>query len=543
MDLFQSAEFSSHVEELLEEHHVPGVAVAIVQDQTIASAGYGKHALEPSQPCTADSLFDIASVSKSLTAASVGLLIADDEKFPQIQYEATMSSLLPDDFVLASKQWTDSVTLEDVLSHRTGMPSHDLSYMNNGAAKPDDARSVTRNLRNLQFAAPIRTKYIYNNMMYTAATHLVEKMTGLGFVEFLGQRFFEPLGMESSFLQPECPRGKGLKERIAVGYIWEKDSESYRPIPIIDTPEVQGASSIVTSANDYIKWVKALMNKEGPITDDVYQELLKSRTLQNPYGDDLRPFTSPAVYAAGWEIYYYRGHMVVAHEGCIPGFAAHHFFLPAFKFGAVIFANANGGDKITSILMQELIDAAIGLPEADRLDWNKVESEEGSDESMSDEGSVDEVEEVRQELCPGIKESEGQKMPLEAYAGQYWNPGYHGMTVEVKDGGLFVDATDRSMGFTLTFTHVSEQTKYIAHVRDMFEGGSAPIRAEFRFDNDKVTKMGLHLESEVDEYIWFDRAHEEESAPTATEELAPEAAEESGWIVTEESEPMATEGS
>jgi CubicO group peptidase (beta-lactamase class C family) len=121
MDLFYSPDFSSHVEKLIKEHHVPGLAIAIVQGGTIASAGYGTASLDPPTPCTADTLFDIASASKSLTAAAVSLLVSDNEKHPEVQYEATLSSLLPDDFVMSDERYTKEVTVEDILSHRSGM--------------------------------------------------------------------------------------------------------------------------------------------------------------------------------------------------------------------------------------------------------------------------------------------------------------------------------------------------------------------------------------------------------------------------------------
>lgn len=120
MDLFNSAGFPSHVEDLMKEHYVPGLAIAIVQNDTITSAGYGQASLSPSTRCTPDTLFDIASASKSMTAASVGLLV-DNEEYAELQYEATMSDLLLDDFVMSEEQHTKSVTVEDILSHRTGM--------------------------------------------------------------------------------------------------------------------------------------------------------------------------------------------------------------------------------------------------------------------------------------------------------------------------------------------------------------------------------------------------------------------------------------
>ena len=119
MDLLQS-KFTSLVTDLLEQHHIPGLSVAVVHNNEIASMGYGLASVEDSTTCTGDTLFDIASSSKSLTAASVALLV-DDRKHPKVQYDALMSDLLPDDFVMSEKTYTDGVTVEDVLSHRTGM--------------------------------------------------------------------------------------------------------------------------------------------------------------------------------------------------------------------------------------------------------------------------------------------------------------------------------------------------------------------------------------------------------------------------------------
>lgn len=123
MDFYQSPGFPSHVDDLMNQYHVPGLAVAIAHNDHIISAGYGKATLEPPQPCTADTLFDIASSSKSLTAASVALLIDDGKRYPEVQYEATMSNLLPGDFVMPDVSYTDAVTVEDILSHRSGMPA------------------------------------------------------------------------------------------------------------------------------------------------------------------------------------------------------------------------------------------------------------------------------------------------------------------------------------------------------------------------------------------------------------------------------------
>ncbi|KAI1295132.1 beta-lactamase family protein [Xylaria venustula] len=498
MDYLNSDLFSSHVDELMKKHHVPGLAVAIVEGDRTFSAGYGLASLDPPKPCTPDTLFDIASSSKSMTAASVGLLVRDNDRYPDVQYEATMSSLLPEDFVMSGQGYTEGVTVEDILSHRTGLPRHDDSYLGPKAVRPDDARSVTRNLRNLSVHAPLRSKYMYNNIMYTVATYLVEKKSGLAFADFLQEHFFGPLGMSSSHLQPERAQSFGLGDRIATGYTWDEENERYTGFPAVGTPEAQGAGSIITSVNDYIKWVKALMNKEHPIDEEIYKGLVKMRMFASHDPKDRAPLSSPVVYTAGLEIFYYRGHMVVGHDGAISGFGSRHFFVPDLKLGGAIFGNASNVGDVAMILSQELIDDVLGVSQQDRPDWEKV---------VADENLKYEHNPREEELKRLLREAtEPQKMPLSAYTGEYWNPGYHGMTVAIKDGKLFIDASDRSMGFSLVFDHIREQTEYVARLRDFQECVDDLVAAKFMFHNDRTVKMGLQLMD--DEFIWFDRVEE-----------------------------------
>lgn len=105
----------------MKKHRVPGLSIALLQDDQVQSTGYGLASINPPKPCTGDTLFDIASASKSLTAASVGLLVADNENYPEVQYDALMSELLPGDFVLPEKSYTEGVTVDDVFGHRTGL--------------------------------------------------------------------------------------------------------------------------------------------------------------------------------------------------------------------------------------------------------------------------------------------------------------------------------------------------------------------------------------------------------------------------------------
>ncbi|THZ15869.1 hypothetical protein D6C91_06619 [Aureobasidium pullulans] len=151
----------SRINNLMNDFHVPGLAIAIIDGSEIRSRAFGNACLDPPTPCTPDTIFDIASCSKALTSLAVALLVFYEHEFStKVQWDSLMSSLLPDDFVLSTAEATDVVTVEDVLSHRTGLPS---------------------------------------NMMYTVATHLIETLSQQAFSHFLHERTLGPLGMTSTF--------------------------------------------------------------------------------------------------------------------------------------------------------------------------------------------------------------------------------------------------------------------------------------------------------------------------------------------------------
>lgn len=394
-------------------------------------------------------------------------------------------------------------------SSRLTSARHDTSYLGCGSAQPDDARSITRNLRNLPVVAPNRKKYIYCNMMYTVASYLVEQKSGLDFPTFLEQNFFKPLSMDSTNLHPRRAIDKGLGDRIAAGYVWDDDDAKYNETPWNDSFEAQGAGCIITSVNDYIKWVKAMMKQEGPITEDVFRGLTEKRMRQDQSKDQDEndeivqeapgPAASALYYAAGWEVREYRGHTIVSHDGSEDGFRSNHFFLPQVQFGAVIVGNSDRAAEVVDILTKKLINHVLNVEPEPESESDSESGSESEGESLSPE------DEMRQELCPGIKETQPRTRPLGDYMGKYRNAGYRTIEIGEKDGELYVDATDRSMGYTMTFKHVHDQTKFIAYMSEKFVKGDSPTKAEFVFKDDKAVKVGICLDESLKDYIWFER--------------------------------------
>ncbi|KAI0154415.1 hypothetical protein GGR57DRAFT_114382 [Xylariaceae sp. FL1272] len=187
----------------------------------------------------------------------------------------------------------------------------------------------------------------------------------------------------------------------------------------------------MTSADDYIKWVKALMNHEDPIIDEVYRDLVKIRSFPDPDGTVCGPFCSLIFYAAGPELSWYRGYEVTGQDGCsLYGFQNRHLFMSDLELGCVIFGNANGDNETTKILAHEMIDEAIGVPVVQRPNGRQIVEDEVE---QNEYHTKEEERKIRQEFGRSDGEQKPQKMPLEAYVGKYWDPGYQGLAVEIQE--------------------------------------------------------------------------------------------------------------
>lgn len=345
-------------------------------------------------------------------------------------------------------------------------------------------------------------------MMYTVATHLIEELTGQSFAESLEERIWKPLSMNSTYLQRDSVIDAGLKDRLFCPHRWDNEEKRYIPAKIQQVPEAQGAGSVFTCASDYILWIKTLINKEAPITQAIYSGLTKPRTISNAdnsSNDDLDPFTSPLMYGAGLEMTYYRGHKIVMHSGGDPGLGSFIFFVPGKKLGGVLFGNSWRGGEVANVLARELIDVVLEVPEDERPDWNKQEHE------ATDEYYDTKDDQMRKMLgIPSKSEMpalEPQERSLELYTGTYSNVGYHEVVVEIKDGHLYIDATDRTMGFYISLEHFKDQEKFIGHCEDYYDGAESKIAIAFDFENEgeKATRVGVDFEVAVGDYIWFDR--------------------------------------
>lgn len=329
---------------------------------------------------TPNTLFYTGSTTKAFTAAAVSLLVDDNKNYPSIDWTTPLSELIRDDFVLSDEYATAHTTLEDALSHRSGLPRHDLSYGGTNAT----VKSIVRNMRHLPLTAQPRTTFQYCNLMFGAVGHMIETVTGKWLGNFLRERIWEPLGMGSTFFSLEDALDYTRKNRtsnLATGYRWMSGSSSsedyFAPEEYMDLSAVGGAGAVISTVNDYAQWVRAMMYQLPPMSKAGYAALVEPRSivkvpleLQNLPGFE-RPFTATTLYSLGWDQEVYRNHRFIMHDGGLVGFGASVRYLPDKGWGVILMGNtAETSNNAAAILGWHLIDEMLETPMNERFDWN-----------------------------------------------------------------------------------------------------------------------------------------------------------------------------
>lgn len=347
--------FRTLVADTLAAWHVPGVAVAVVDGDHTWAKGFGT-AVYPDTPVTPDTLFYTASTTKAFVAAALALMVesgnysVDEGKAEteRLRWTTSLSAILPDDFVVGSEYtghdtttdrdhaWaTARLTVEDALAHRTGFAAHDLSRSRRYGLAPESAgrnatvRDVTRSLRHLPLHTSPRTEWRYSNLLYLVLSHAVETLTGgqwLG--DVLHGWLWQPLGMSSTFLSLDDARA--APNVLAQGYYYDADQKEYADVPHMPLEEVSGAGGIISSVNDYARWLRCWIDGPAfasdsnstatacggiPFQRPGLDAILAPKMFLGHTAASPEPFDAPLAYASAWTTSSYRGHRFWGHSG------------------------------------------------------------------------------------------------------------------------------------------------------------------------------------------------------------------------------------
>ena len=468
--------FDEVVAKGLAQLKVPGASIVIVKDKdVIFSKGFGFRDVDGKLPMTADTLMAIGSSTKAFTAFTLGTLVDQG----QVEWDKPVRNYIPW-FRLYDAQAGERLTPRDLVTHRSGLPRHDLVWYNNRTATRED---LVRRLAYLPPTADLREKWQYNNMMFLTAGYLVETLTGKSWEDSVRTLVFDPLGMSrSNFSVAESQKDKDF----ALPYD-ERDGKVVK-IPFRDISLVGPAGSINSTANEMSRWVTVHING-GKYGD---KQVIGANTLADlhtPYmttgGVSTRPDITAPDYGLGWMVDNYRGHGRVHHGGNIDGFSAMVSLLPNDGLGFVVLTNKNG-TGLSELLIRTAADRILGLEAVDWIGDAAKRLAEG--EAVGKKAEEKKATRRRPGTSPAHK--------LDEYGGDYTHPGYGDLKVTLK-------------GSQLGFTYNGIATPLAHWHYETFSGGKSEdptfedMKLTFRTDvNGNVVGVAMPFEPSVDD-IYF----------------------------------------
>ena len=468
--------FDQIAEDALKALKVTGAAMAVVKnDKVVYAKGFGYKDVENKIPATPDTIFAIGSSSKAFTVFALGRLV-DEGK---LEWEAPVRNYIPW-FKLYDKEAGARLSVRDLVTHRSGLPRHDLLWYNNKTASRED---LVRALAYLPPTADLREKWQYNNLMFLTAGYLLETLTGKPWEDAVRSLVFEPLGMKrSNFSVLDSQKDSDF------AYPYNFVDKAYEKLPFRDITNVGPAGSINSSVNEMARWV-AVHLADGKFEG---RDLLSSSTVSDMHNPHMvtgavssSPDIAATAYAMGWFTDVYRGHRRVHHGGNIDGFSAQVAFLPDDGLGFVVLTNMNG-TSYPELLVRTATDKILGL---EAHDWigDAVKQLEKA------EGAIKKAEEKKiTRKVPGTKPAH----PLADYAGLYVHPGYGSLAVELAAGRL-------------SFTYNSIKTNLDHWHYETFDGVTIEdptfkdFKLTFRTDvNGRVASVTGAFEPTIDDIVF-----------------------------------------
>ena len=483
----------------------------------MALQAYGIAEFKTGKKMTTDSLFCTCSTTKAFTATALSLAIDESQKAGgSLNWDTPIASLLGDEFVLADDYATLNTTLEDALSHRSGLPGHAYAML---LASPNEAlQTEVQKLRYLPLAYAPRTTFDYCNHMYMVISRVLEKITGEDLGKVLKRRFWKPLGMDDTYFSVrevlDCPK---TRSQLVQGYSWLPGTKEYAIEPYtIEYAPTTGTGAIVSNVLDYSKWLRALIYEEGPVSSDNYGELFRPRTIISSRDNIIAP---PGIhlYALGWFVDNYRGYQLFWHSGSWVGFGIMVGFVPSIEFGFVMMANTQEARNAELELYLYLIDKVLGFSGAGRAEHVARMIQRMQLESVKQESTG----EAMKRLFPCLPEPPiPHAVPLDRYIATYEHGGYGSMILELKDGRLHADLMDRVCKACIKFEHASGEFFVGEPYIPGRNGARAEFfRVEFYIDSTGTPQMmGVELEPALrGEKIWFQRRPKSRFIPKTVE--------------------------
>jgi CubicO group peptidase (beta-lactamase class C family) len=417
----------AHVKTTLDRTDVPGLAVAVVhRDEVVFLKGFGVRKAGGPDPVDADTVFQVASVSKPVTATALAGLVGDG----LIRWDDKIADLDPG-FRLADPWVSRELTLRDLLCHRSGLPDHAGDRLEDlGVPRAD----ILHRLRLLP-PGRFRADYAYTNFGFSAAAFAAARKAGRPWEDLVADRLFRPLGMgaTSARFRDYAAAGGRAVGHVRAGAKWEA---KFTRDPDAQSP----AGGVSSTVRDLSAWVR--LGLAGGTLGG--RRVVAAEPLAETHRPQIVSGTNPdsgraTFYGLGWNVGYDRDlGTTVSHSGAFAlGFCSAVYLLPDADLGVVVLANVAPNGVPEGVALTFLDSAVLGKP---RRDW--VGFAGGMFDRMAGAEAAASAAYAKPPADPA------PPLPAAAYVGTFTNPHYGDLEV-AEAGGLVLRLGPKKRPFPL----------------------------------------------------------------------------------------------
>lgn len=481
-----SGDFDAYVAQTMRDFKVPGAAIAVVHNGNVLVAkGYGLRDVENRLPITTKTLFPIASITKSFTVTTLGMMVDQGV----VDWDKPVRDYLAD-FRMYDPVATDEITPRDLVTHRSGLPRHDLVWY----GSPISQKEIVERLRYLEPNKPLRQTFQYNNLMFITAGYLEGVLNHSSWEEAVRKQVLTPIGMTATLFSSAEAR---KNPDCAQPYRKNRRTEEAQRIPFAEWGDVGAAGGINSNLDDMVRYLLFHLAK-GKLEGKQLLSENSASQMQTPQmviqGERDYPELGDQSYGMGFFISTYRGHKLVEHGGNLDGFSLELAFLPEEQTGIVILTNLDGS-RFRDAFPLDVFDRLLGLQP---LPWNERFLERERKEAEAENTAEDKG-------FTGRKQGTRPSHDLQQFVGEYANPGYGRVTIALSN-------SQNSLEFKL-----NDLTRTVEHFHyDTFAVPPDPIDAieklkiSFITDlNGDISSVSIPLEQNVKSII-FDRVAEKQ---------------------------------
>ncbi len=472
-----SRTLDSMMPDILKRTGVPGVAIAIVhRGQPSLLKGYGFRKVDEPELVNADTVFQIASISKPVTTSVMGAMVTNG----LMNWDDRIAEWDPN-FQLSDPWITDNITIRDFITHRSGLPDHNGDILEDLGYDRDEVLYRLRAIKNLN---PFRSTYNYTNFGFTQAAEAVAWKYGANWEDIVQEFIFKPLRMtSSSVLHDDYAESPNRA--------WLHAFEDGKAVAKYDrNPDAQApAGGVSSSVRDMSMWMRMLLNQgtfEGNKIIDpmVLQEIQTPQIIRNV---DLAT-GRVGFYGLGWNVDWSdQGNLRVSHSGAfLLGAATTIVLVPGQNIGIIVLSNAtpHGVPEAIADIFFDLVYNGNNL----KTDWIKVWQERFE---IADADPIPDYSK-RWKPYPSMP-----AMDLSAYTGTYYSEYYGDLHVRQVDGKLQILLPPNQTAYTLdhwakdTFTYYFAAESNIGKRAIIFSDVKDGITQKIYIDNFRLDGGGI----------------------------------------------------